>query len=279
MGELLDDLNEIGEVKDFVKNPEDFAKGKLKGAAKKWITDAAFGPQMSAEMTEVFRRVASRHYNSNVGGRCPRAAHGNAWSVLFDLKSNGAFMWLPRALTSSVETIITQDWAGWIKDKAKNEIENKLKEYFDGIPPESYSTNSTKGECTFGVLATIDYKRNVYEVLIVADCKCRPVRIPLDKGHGVVAGWRLFASGSLTVTNDDSFVRGRIGRVKRYEFGVDCNCSGDDVGISMFDTPSAHLGETGTEEEVKLDCDEMARLIAEEEKVLDEIRKLKSKLR
>ena len=135
----------------------------------------------------------------------------------------------------------------FLKDKAKDEIQDKLKKYFDGLPIETFSDTGTKQGCDFSVVATIDYGRKVYEVIIVANCKCQPIRIPLRKGSGVVEGWKLFASGPLTITTNNSFIKANLGRVKRYNFIPACNCNKDDNNTDMFSGSGLQVGENNEE--------------------------------
>ena len=283
MEDLFNAMKAKEDVDKFSDDPKAFIKDKLVGVAKDKLNDAAFGPEMSPEMTDLFKRVSNKHDNNPKGGACPMAAHGNASSILFDLKYQGQTMWLPRTSLNIIGSILSvqKSIGDFLKDKAKDEIQDKLKKYFDGLPIETFSDTGTKQGCDFSVVATIDYGRKVYEVIIVANCKCQPIRIPLRKGSGVVEGWKLFASGPLTITTNNSFIKANLGRVKRYNFIPACNCNKDDNNTDMFSGSGLQVGENNEEiiDEPTLDCIELAKLISETEKKLDQIRLMRRDVR
>lgn len=283
MGDLLDGLNDAEAVKEFAEDPGKYVKDKLKGAAKDRLREAAFGQQMTAEMAKVFERVKNRLQNERVaGGACPRAAHNNAGSVCFDFYTAGRTNWLFHTLADAVETVLgggllKGELKDWAVGKTKDAIEVYLRDKFAEDPPESYESSGSKGPCTYGLAATIDYSKGIYEVIIAADCKCQPVRIFLG-GYGVVAGWRLSASGTATATYESEFVKGTIGAVRTFQFRPNCNCTGDTPGLSADGGAGVHVPE-GAAAEVEADCDAIVRGIAETEKTLDDIRKALNKAR
>ena len=277
MGDLLDGLNDAREVEKFAKDPGGYVKDKVTGEVKKRLTEAAFGPQMSPQMGDVFKRVFDRLNGVRLpGGKCPAAAHGNAWSVLWDLKTTGDAKWIFHTLLGIEGDIAGGNFPGLLAGKAKDAVEQWLRKYFSQRPPESYSITSTKGACTYVAVATIDYVRGTYDVLIAADCKCRPLILP-GGGHGVVAGWRLSASGPATATPHDNFVAATIGELKSFKFAYNCHCVGDEPGLSPEGGSALQMvGET--ELQLVVDCNMMARRIAETEETLDKMRKVKREL-
>lgn len=283
MQNIIDGIKTTEDANKFVDNPEDFIKGKIKDAAKNSLKKAAFGEKMSPEMSNVFVRVSQKHDANPLGGACPMAAHGNASNILFDLKYQGQTMWFFETCFDIIGSIISvqKSMGEFLKDKTKKQVEKALIDYFDSVPPETFSQTGTKQGCDYSVVASIDYSRKTYEVGMIANCKCQPIRIPLRKGSGVVRSWKLYASGGLEMNVNDNFVKATIGRVKKYAFIPDCNCT-DETASEMFEGGSGvHVDDTpeDTIEEPVIDCDELAKLIAETEKKMFEIRHMISELR
>jgi len=289
MAELFDALKTKEEIESFSNDPGKFIKGKLTDEAKKRLTDAAFGAEMSPEMSNLFKRVSIQHDAKTVGGACNMAAHGNASSILFDLKYQGQIMWLPRTSLKIIGSILSvqKSIGEYFKGKAEDEIKDRLTKHIDGIPIETFSDTGSKQGCNYSIVATIDYGRKVYEVVIVADCKCQALRIPLRRGSGVVEGWKLFAKGPLTLNTENSFIKANLGRVTKYNFIPACICEKDNntadvysgAGSSVAGNEGSSEGEKEKEKYTTKDCIELAKLIAEVEKELDHIRNMRNDIK
>lgn len=276
MEKLFDAMKTKDEVKSFTDNPKKYITDKLLQSAKDKLKDATFGPEMSPEMSDLFKRVADKHDSNPKRGACPNAAHGNASNILFDLKYNAQTTWLPKTSLKIIGSIWTarSDLKDFIKNKTKAEIKDKMKEYFDGIPIETFKDKGSKQGCDFTVVATIDYGKKLYEVIMVGDCHCKSLRIPLTKKSGRVKGWKLYASGSLQMKVNKSFIKAKMGRVKKYKFEPSCDCSEEGSNI-MFDGSGSKVAEKNKKaKEFKLTCDQLAKLIADTEKNLDQTRKM-----
>ncbi len=68
MKNVLDAIKSKEEVKKFGKDPKSFIKDKQVGVAKDKLKDAAFGKEMSPELTDLFKRVSNRHDNNPKAG-------------------------------------------------------------------------------------------------------------------------------------------------------------------------------------------------------------------
>ena len=287
MGDLFDGIKTKDDIESFSKDPGKFIKGKLTGEAKKRLKDAAFGAEMSPEMLNLFERVSIRHDAIVRGNACWLAAHGNASNILSDLKYEGRFMWLPRLSLKIIGSIVSiqKSIGDFLKGEAKDKIKDMLKKHIDGIPIETFSDKGSKQGCDYSIVATIDYGRKTYEVVIVADCKCQPLKIPLRRGNGVVEGWKLFAKGPLTLTTNNGFIKAKLGRVTKYNFIPACICDKDNNSTDVYSGAGSSVGgneEAGNEEKEKYtieDCIELARLIAALEKELDRVRNMRNDIR